>query len=128
MTPQHPSASSSRIPLLPASPPSNTSEPLGERPTAPQLLKRSAELIEERGKRRDQPNGERTMQRCVSAFNHLFQHQLTVEDGWKFMAVLKLARSHYAFDIDDLLDGAAYMALANEEAALTQSLIDNNAR
>jgi len=68
------------------------------------------------------------MQRCVSAFNHLFQHQLTVEDGWKFMAVLKLARSHYAFDIDDLLDGAAYMALANEEAALTQSLIDNNAR
>ena len=58
---------------------------------------------------------ERSMARTVSTFNALTGHKLTEVQGWQFMAVLKLARAQGArLNMDDYIDGAAYMALAGE--------------
>lgn len=81
---------------------------------APQLLREAAALIDERAAQRDLPK-ERSMRRAVSAFNALAGTTLTETQGWLFMAVLKLSRALGGrFSRDDLLDGAAYMALALE--------------
>ena len=57
------------------------------------------------------------MPATVAAFNAMFGHQLTVEQGWHFMVLLKMARSRAGKgNADDYEDGAAYMALAGEEA------------
>lgn len=81
---------------------------------APDLLREAATIIDQRSASRDLP-AERAMRRTVGAFNTLTGQSLTETQGWLFMAVLKLARaSAGAFQRDDLLDGAAYMALALE--------------
>lgn len=84
-------------------------------PTAADILGTGVQILSERGKQRDTPQGERTMRRAVMAFNHLFGKDLTVEEGWKFMAVLKLARTKDSAVEDDFVDGANYFALAGEE-------------
>lgn len=82
--------------------------------SAPDLLREAADVIDQRAVGRDLP-AERAMRRTVGAFNTLTGQTLTETQGWLFMAVLKLARaSAGAFQRDDLLDGAAYMALALE--------------
>lgn len=64
---------------------------------------------------------ERSMARTVSTFNALTGHKLTEVQGWQFMAVLKLARAQGArLNMDDYIDGAAYMALAGECAKAGQ--------
>lgn len=83
---------------------------------ASDLLIEAADTIDQRGKQRDQANGERSMARTVAAFNALTGKELNEVDGWKFMAVLKLARSRCGHNLDDYIDGAAYMALAGEAA------------
>jgi len=81
---------------------------------APDLLREAADIIDQRSASRDL-SAERAMRRTVGAFNTLTGQTLTETQGWLFMAVLKLARaSAGAFQRDDLLDGAAYMALALE--------------
>lgn len=63
------------------------------------------------------------MNRTVIAFNTLTGHTLTETQGWLFMAVLKLSRAlGGAFNRDDLLDGAAYMALALERELAVDEL------
>jgi len=60
---------------------------------------------------------ERSMKATVAAFNALTNHQLTEEQGWQFMVILKLARANGGrFHLDDYQDGAAYCALAGEAA------------
>jgi len=87
-----------------------------------ELLRKAAEAIGDRAAQRDLPEGERSMLRCVSAFNALTGHDLTEREGWVFMSVLKLARaqnndeSGASPNLDDYVDGAAYMALAGESA------------
>lgn len=82
--------------------------------SAPDLLREAADIIDQRSASRDL-FAERAMRRTVGAFNTLTGQTLTETQGWLFMAVLKLARaSAGAFQRDDLLDGAAYMALALE--------------
>ena len=57
------------------------------------------------------------MPKIVAMFNALTGHELTPAQGWKFMACLKLARSEQGEHREDnYLDGAAYFALAGEEA------------
>ena len=73
----------------------------------------------ERGKSYDKSGGqaERSMPKIVAMFNALTGHELTPAQGWKFMACLKLARSEQGEHREDnYLDGAAYFALAGEEA------------
>lgn len=81
---------------------------------APALLREAATLIDQRAAQRDLPQ-ERSMRRAVAAFTALSGVGLTETQGWLFMAVLKLSRAlGGGFHRDDLLDGAAYMALALE--------------
>lgn len=58
------------------------------------------------------------MAKTVAAFNALTGASLTETQGWTFMAVLKLARaSQGRLQMDDYVDGAAYIALAGESAS-----------
>jgi hypothetical protein len=82
--------------------------------TAPDFLREAAALIDRRASERDLP-AERSMRRTVTAFAALTGQPLTETQGWLFMAVLKLSRaSAGAFQPDDLLDCAAYVALGLE--------------
>lgn len=85
-------------------------------PTADQLLRDAANIIEERGKLRDTPEGERSMGRAVAAYTALRGPRLESElDGWVFLCVLKLARATAgAPHLDDFADLAGYAALAGE--------------
>ena len=81
---------------------------------ASELLRKAAHTIEERAAQRDLP-AERSMARAVGAFNTLTGQDLTETQGWLFIAVLKLARATAGkHNPDDLLDAAAYVALALE--------------
>lgn len=89
---------------------------------ADEILAAAQETLRKRATTRDQPGGERSMARAVAAFNALTGHKLSTREGWMFMVALKSARActpggrHNA---DDYLDGAAYFALAGEEAEAT---------
>lgn len=86
--------------------------------TAPAILKRAAQHMEDRAAARDQPGGERSMERTVKAFNALTGHQISERDGWMFMVALKAARACTTQTglSDDYEDGAAYFGLAGESA------------
>ena len=87
-------------------------------PTAPSILSEAAAAVGDRAVERDTPEGERSMGKTVAAFNAMFSHALTEEQGWQFMELLKMARSAGGkFRLDDYTDGAAYAALAGEAAA-----------
>lgn len=97
-------------------------EPLSSKATTPkavQILNEAVQIMAERGKSYDKSGGqaERSMPKIVAMFNALTGHELTPAQGWKFMACLKLARSEQGEHREDnYLDGAAYFALAGEEA------------
>ena len=87
-------------------------------PKAVQILNEAVAIMAERGKSYDKSGGEaeRSMPKIVAMFNALTGHELTPEQGWKFMCCLKLARSEQGeYREDNYIDGAAYMALAGEE-------------
>jgi hypothetical protein len=72
-----------------------------------------------RGKERDQADGERTIPRCVTAFNAITGHELSNTDGWLFMEILKKCRSvQGSYKYDDFRDGVGYAALRAEEARM----------
>lgn len=92
--------------------------------SAVEILRKAADLIEERGKQRDQPGGEKSMASTVKAFWQihgpaiLARGHMTETEGWHFMEVLKMVRSAYGvFTPDDYEDKTAYAALAAEAAA-----------
>ena len=95
------------------------------RSEAERILTAAARHIGDRAASRDMPDGERSMAAAVAAFNALeFPLQeggLSEVQGWRFMAVLKLARAAKGkLNVDDYEDGAAYMALAAEAAQREQ--------
>lgn len=98
--------------------PSETPYMPAKHPTAPDILKRAAQHMEDRAAQRDQPGGERSMTRTVAAFNALTGHALSERDGWIFMVVLKAARACTTSTgiADDYEDLAAYAGLAGESA------------
>ena len=91
------------------------------RPTdADEILQIAEETIAQRGVMYDSTGQqqERSMGKVVAMFNALTGHELTNEQGWKFMCLLKLARSEQGeFSLDSFIDLAAYAALAGEEVA-----------
>ena len=91
------------------------------RPTgADEILQIAEETLVQRGVMYDSTGQqqERSMGKVVAMFNALTGHELTNEQGWKFMCLLKLARSEQGeFSLDSFIDLAAYAALAGEEAA-----------
>ncbi len=85
------------------------------------ILNDVKDTIVGRGKERDQPEGERTIPKCVTAFNSITGHGLSNEDGWLFMQILKLCRSvQGSYKYDDYRDGVGYAALRAEEAKITE--------
>lgn len=87
--------------------------------TAPEILVNAGRHILQRGQQHDdQGSSERNMARTVRVFNELTGRSLSTEEGWIFMVCLKLVRTRTATEPnpDSYEDGAAYFALAGEEA------------
>jgi len=84
--------------------------------SAIEFLERAADLMLERGREYDSPEGERSMGRTVAAFNVLTGNILSEQDGWLFMMLLKLARQQNAkgWHQDSSEDTIAYAALMAE--------------
>lgn len=80
---------------------------------ADEVLEMARAIMLKRGRLRDSGE-ERSMKRIVDVFKALTGHQLTEVEGWTFMVVLKLCREQTGPDLDNWIDGAAYMALAAE--------------
>lgn len=83
---------------------------------ADEVLEMARAIMLKRGRLRDS-GSERSMQRIVNVFEALTGNKLTEVEGWTFMVVLKLCREQTGSDIDNWIDGAAYMALAAETIA-----------
>ena len=84
---------------------------------AEKILGQAAELMAERGRQYDKPEGERSMAACIAAFNAITGRSLTESEGWLIMSLLKMVRQWQnpnKVHIDSLLDGVAYMALLAE--------------
>ena len=85
--------------------------------TAHDILAAAQGHMKDRAATYDKPEGERSMGATVEAFKAVTGHQLTEEQGWLFMAILKAVRSQQgAYRQDSYEDGAAYFALAGETA------------
>ena len=92
----------------------------GEKPKvqAVGILAAAADHMVDRAKFYDQPKGERSMAPTVAAFNAITGLQLSEEQGWLFMELLKCVRAeHNGYRPDNYEDGAAYVALKGEAAA-----------
>lgn len=83
------------------------------------FLERAADLMKERGKEYDSPEGERSAQSAVSAFNAITGRDLSESEAWLFMLVLKLTRqsAKKGFHRDSAEDAVAYSALMAESLA-----------
>ena len=90
-----------------------TDDPIEEK-DADYFLKKAIEILKERGRERDVEK-ERSMARIVSVYNALTGQSMSVEDGWKFMAILKLVRIQIKPHEDGFLDALSYIALWGEE-------------
>lgn len=67
----------------------------------------------------DSPQGERSMETTVKAFNKLKGTNISVKDGWDFMLLLKMVRSDQGdFKADNFEDMVAYAALSGEQASM----------
>ncbi len=87
-----------------------------DKQTAPALLKKAADIMEERGKQYDKPEGERSMVKCVGAFNIITGHALSEAEGWLLLQLLKDVRlwQRPGYHQDSAEDCIAYAALKAE--------------
>ena len=86
------------------------------------ILNTASQHMLDRADTYDKPQGERSMAATVSAFNAVTGHDLTEEQGWLFMALLKAVRSQQGnYRADSYEDGAAYFALAGETSEKNRS-------
>lgn len=83
---------------------------------APELLQHAASIMQERGKQYDKPEGERSMEATVNAFNAITGIGLTESHGWLLMAILKMVRDNQreAPHVDSIDDLVAYASLYGE--------------
>ena len=85
---------------------------------ANEVLKKAQKHLEDRGVTYDSPaNEERSIFKTVDAFNRITNTQMSYEEGWLFMALLKIVRSQQGeYKPDNYEDLAAYAALMGEQA------------
>ena len=90
---------------------------------APEILTRSAEIMAERAKQYDSPQGERSMGKAVAAFNAITGQSLSEANGWLLMALLKMVRDNTTDKPheDSINDLVAYGALYGEARLSTES-------
>jgi len=90
---------------------------LDPRRPASSFLSAGLQHMKDRASTYDNAQGERSMEKTVAAFNAAMGTELTSEQGWLFMSMLKLIRSQQGmFKADNYEDAAAYFALAGEQA------------
>ena len=84
--------------------------------SAQEFLAEAADIMDARGKTYDQPTGERSMGKTVTAFNAITGHQLREAEGWLLLQLLKDARqwSRTGYHEDSAKDCVAYAALKAE--------------
>lgn len=85
--------------------------------TAVSILNEAANIMDERGKQYDSPEGERSMGKAVSAFNTITGHSLRESEGWLLLQLLKDVRDCTTpgkAHEDSLKDCVAYAALKAE--------------
>jgi hypothetical protein len=85
--------------------------------TAPELLRKAADIIEQRGTEYDTAgkSQERSMPRICEIFGEATGRQMTVSEGYDFMIALKKARLETSPDsVDSYIDRLAYQALKDE--------------
>lgn len=95
---------------------------------APDFLRKGADLLEERGKQYDQPGGERSMGKAVSAFNTITGRSLTEAEGWLLLQVLKDVRQWQnpdKYHADSAEDCVSYAALKAEALAQLAAALDS---
>ncbi|WP_312139930.1 DUF6378 domain-containing protein [Stutzerimonas nitrititolerans] len=84
---------------------------------AHQILEAGLGHMKDRSATYDKPAGERSMGATVDAFRVITGHDLTEEQGWLFMGLLKMVRSQQGgFRADNYEDLAAYAGLQGEAA------------
>lgn len=84
--------------------------------TAPEMLNKALVIMAERGKQYDKPNGERSMGKCVAAFNIVTGQDLSEAEGWLLLQILKDVRQWQqpGYHEDSAEDCIAYSALKAE--------------
>ena len=88
--------------------------------SAPSILDEARDCIADRAEERD-TDSERSMKATVEAFNAMYGKDLTEEQGWQFMVLLKMSRAKGPnMQRDSYVDGSAYFALAGEAASKTR--------
>lgn len=84
---------------------------------ASDVLIAAVKHMHDRSKTYDKPEGERSMAPTVTAFNAITGHNLTEEQGWLLMGLLKMVRTQQGeFRLDNYQDEAAYAGLRAEAA------------
>lgn len=85
-------------------------------PKAAKLLGRAAAHMHDRSATYDEPEGERSMGKIVTAFNAITGRDLTESEGWMFMQQVKLVRlfTRSEYHADSAEDNIAYAALLAE--------------
>lgn len=84
---------------------------------AAETLRAALSHMDERAATYDNEQGERSMGKCVAMFNSLYGQELTEEQGWAFMCLLKIVRTSQGdFRADNYEDLAAYAGLMRESA------------
>ena len=74
--------------------------------------------MQDRAQTYDKPEGERSIPLVMQLFNMIRGRDLTAEEGWLIMVLLKIVRANQGeFKLDSFEDLAAYAALYGEEAA-----------
>lgn len=83
---------------------------------APDLLNKAAQHMADRAKTYDKPEGERSMDKTVQAFNTITGKDLTEAEGWLLMQLLKDVRlfQRPGYHADSAEDCIAYSALKAE--------------
>ena len=92
--------------------------------TATEYLVQASELIGERAKTYDQPQGERSAGRTARAFNAITGRDLTESEIWLILMLLKQVRQWQkpGFHRDSAEDAVAYSALLAESLVLDSEL------
>ncbi len=89
---------------------------------AQDFLKAGLGHMQDRAATYDKPTGERSMAATVGAFKCVSGVEMTEEQGWLFMGLLKMVRSQQGeFKADNYEDEAAYAALRGECAFAARS-------
>lgn len=89
---------------------------------ASDILKAANAHMQDRAATYDKPQGERSMEATVTAFLAITGIDLTTEQGWLFMVLLKAVRSQQGnFKLDNYEDLAAYAGLMGEQAYIDRA-------